>query len=78
MLPHFLFIMLMLFLKTDGSAWAFGLMGNRLGDGSWSARYNPVRIIDENVTAVFAGDGNSYFLKRIILSGVLDLTVLEL
>ena len=53
-----------LFIKADGSLWGMGLNGNgQLGDGSTMERHSPVKVVDANVTAVWAGETHSLFLK---------------
>jgi alpha-tubulin suppressor-like RCC1 family protein len=52
-----------LFLKSDGSVWSCGANGGgQLGDGTFSDRHEPVRVID-NVKAIAAGEMHSLFVK---------------
>ena len=50
--------------QNDGSLWGMGNNGGKLGNGNGTSQYIPVKILDENMTKVSAGNGHSLFLKK--------------
>ena len=53
-----------LYIKTDGSLWSMGRNDSgQLGDSTNTDRYLPVKVVDENVTAVSVGGSFSMFMK---------------
>ena len=55
-----------LFIDENGSLWGMGSnINSRLGVGNHDVfQPSPVKIIDENVTAVASGDGHSLIVKQ--------------
>ena len=54
-----------LFIKNDGSLWAFGQGSNgELGDGTSTNQATPVEIESSGVTSVSAGENFSIYLKN--------------
>ena len=53
-----------LFIDANGSLWAMGENGSgQLGDGSHLDRSTPVKVVDDSVSAIAAGEAHSLFLK---------------
>ena len=54
-----------LFVDENGTLWAVGNnSGSRLGDGTTTHRFSPVKVFDENVTAVSTGTSHSFLVDR--------------